>query len=305
MVVAIVVTYFPDHATLYLLLGRLRMQAQHVVVVDNGSGSEFKKYIESIENADALGNVTFIFLNENIGIAAAQNQGIEWAKEHRASDVVLFDQDSIPSIDLVRNLVDAKQILIAQGLKVAAVGSRYIDIRRDNPPPFIRIEGLRLVRCKCDESNGIVPVEYLISSGCLIPMNVINDVGGMENRLFIDYVDIEWGLRAKVKGYQSYGSCLAQMNHSLGDEPINFIGMKIPLHSPLRHFYHFRNAVWLYRQPWVKVNWKIVDGYKLFLKYIFYTIFAKPRLLHLKMMSLGIWHGLTNKLGKYDGKTTA
>jgi len=123
----------------------------------------------------------------------------------------------------------------------------------------------------------------------------------MREDLFIDYVDIEWGLRARHQGFQSYGVCSAYMRHSLGDHPINFFGKNIPLHSPLRHYYHFRNAVLLYREAWVPLNWKLVDGWRLCLKYVFYSLFAKPRMAHWRMMTLGLWHGLKGKTGKLEG----
>ena len=301
MVVAIVVTFFPDIEILHTLLEQLNKQVTSIVVVDNCSGSALTEYFDRVDQYNFHKKLTFIPLSENTGIAAAQNKGIECAKQRFASDVILFDQDSIPSDVMVKNLLLAKELLISQGKKVAALGPRYLDIRQNNPPPFIRIEGLRLIRCTCNEENGIIPVDYLIASGCLIPIEVLNVVGVMEEQLFIDYVDIEWGLRAKTMGFQSYGACLAKMNHSLGEQPIIFMGKHIPLHSALRHYYHFRNAVWLYRQPWVKTNWKFVDGFRLVLKYIFYSIFAKPRGSQFKMMSLGIMHGLTKKMGKYKG----
>ncbi|WP_286202000.1 hypothetical protein [Ochrobactrum sp. SFR4] len=87
------------------------------------------------------------------------------------------------------------------------------------------------------------------------------------------------------------------MQHDLGDNPIIFFGRKIPVHSPLRHYYHFRNAVWLYKQNWLKTNWKIVDGIKLIRKFVFYSLFTQNRVDHIRMMLKGIWHGLTNKMG--------
>jgi rhamnosyltransferase len=73
------------------------------------------------------------------------------------------------------------------------------------------------------------------------------------------------------------------------------------VHTPLRHYYHFRNAVWLYRQNWVPRNWKWVDGYRLLLKYVFYSLFARPRVTHWRMMTLGIWHGLRGRAGCLEG----
>lgn len=291
-ITAVVVAYQPALEVLEQLLGALVPQVTFVVMVDNGSHSDLAAW--NIERN--AGTVELLRLGENQGIAAAQNIGIQWARDRGAGFVLLMDQDSVPAPDMVEKLLSA----LSEHPSPAAAGPRYMDARQDNPPPFIRVHGLRLERCACATEKSVVPVDYLIASGCLIPMSVLDKVGGMRDDLFIDYVDIEWGLRARHHGLQSYGVCPAHMQHSLGDHPIKFFGKSIPLHSPLRHYYHFRNAVLLYKEPWVPLNWKLVDGWRLCLKYIFYSLFAKPRLSHWRMMTLGVWHGLVGKVGKFE-----
>lgn len=291
-ITAVVVTYEPALEVLEQLLDALVPQVAFVVVVDNGSHSDLAAW-NSKRDTRAIG---LLQLGENRGIAIAQNIGIQWARNRGAGFVLLMDQDSIPLPDMVEKLVSA----ISEQASPATAGPRYLDERQDNHPPFIRFRGLRLERCACSTGESIVPVDYLISSGCLIPIPVLDKVGCMREDLFIDYVDIEWGLRARYHGFQSYGVCSAHMQHNLGDTPIKLFGRNIPLHSPLRHYYHLRNAVLLYKEPWVPLNWKLVDGWRLCLKYVFYSLFAKPRFAHWRMMTLGVWHGLLGKAGKLE-----
>lgn len=295
-VVAVVVTFNPEPARLVELLAALATQVDAIIVVDNGSTIDVLAHIKS----SSLQNVESIALNSNLGIAAAQNVGIARARELGTNYVLLSDQDSIPGRTMVRNLFDAAEKIRAAGKRLACVGPSYLDERQQNPPPFIRVTGFRLERCSVLAEDAVVPVDYLIASGCMIPMHVFDQVGGMREDLFIDYVDIEWGLRARRCGFQSYGICAAKMRHSLGDQPIEFLGKKLPLHSPLRHYYHFRNAVLLYKEHWVPYNWKLVDGWRLLLKYVFYSLFAKPRVMHWRMMTVGLWHGLCSRTGKLD-----
>jgi len=297
-VVAIIVTYQPELQALGTLLSAVLSQVEEVIVVDNGSSIDIAGWLA----AKGRPHLHCIALRTNRGVAAAHNIGIGWARDCGATHIVLFDHDSLPEPDMVKRLLESAEQMVQRGFAVAAVGPRYIDARQDNPPPFIRIRGIKVERCRCEHPDSIVRVDYLISSGCLIPMTTLDSVGGMREELFIDYVDIEWGLRARHRGFQAFGACAAGMHHSLGEEPITFFGRKLPLHSPLRHYYHFRNAVWLYRQSWVPLNWKLADGYRLLLKYGFYTLFARPRLQHLQMMTLGIWHGLCGKMGISDLK---
>jgi rhamnosyltransferase len=215
------------------------------------------------------------------------------------SFILLSDQDSKPAEDMVFELRKAAVQLMASGKKVGAVGPCYMDIRQNNPPPFIRIEGFFVRRQFPEKSDSVVDVDYLIASGCLIPSRVLDNVGLMNVDLFIDYVDIEWGLRAKTLGFQSFGVFAAKMAHSLGDEHISFVGKKIPLHSPLRHYYLVRNGFWLYKQKGLPLNWKFVDGYRMLIRICFYTLFAKPRRKHFSMMMQGLFHGLKSRMGRY------
>lgn len=289
-VVAVVVTYQPDLLQLKSQLDALRPQVQAVVLIDNGSSSNLAAWMEK----NSMRDHTLIQLDGNYGIARAQNLGIEWARSQGATHVLLMDQDSLPAPDMVFVLLSAAQ----RHQDLAAVGPRYLDTRQDNPPPFIRIRGLRLERHACAPSRPVVPVDYLISSGCLIPMEALDRVGLMREDLFIDYVDIEWGLRARSHGLQSYGICMAAMAHSLGETPCYFMGRSIPVHTPLRHYYHVRNAILLYRESWVPFNWKLVDGWRMLLKFGFFSLITPPRLQHLRMMALGCWHGLRGKTGR-------
>lgn len=288
-VVAIVVAYRPELALLDQVIESLVDQVTSIIVVNNGAETELVDWGRSYPQ------VRLLAMGSNRGIAAAQNRGIAVARDDGATHVLLMDQDSVVAPGMTAKL------LAALGCKslAASVGPRYTDDRQDNPPPFIQVRGLKLYRMACSTVDSIVPVDYLIASGCLIPMSVIDRVGGMREDLFIDYVDIEWGLRARSQGLQSYGVCGALMSHCLGEQPIRFFGKAIPLHSPLRHYYHFRNAVLLYRESWVPGNWKLVDGYRLCLKFVFYSLFASPRLAHLRMMAVGVFHGLRGRGGAY------
>ena len=297
IIYAVIVSHHPELEKIICLLSALESQVQHVVIVDNGSHDSVVTCLQSLSLPVPM---SVIPMGENLGIARAQNEGIKAARQNGARYVILFDQDSEPAHDMVAHLLATAQRQGALGVKVAGVGPNYLDSRRGNPPPFIKVSGLRVHRQLCTSPDAVVEVDYLIASGCLIPMSTIDDVGGMLNDLFIDYVDIEWGLRAKAKGFQSFGVCGAMMAHDLGDEPVDFLGKRYPLHSPSRHYYHFRNAVWMYRQGRLPINWRLADGWRLLLKFGFYSLFAKPRLQHLKMMTKGVLHGMLGRMGRLD-----
>ena len=94
----------------------------------------------------------------------------------------------------------------------------------------------------------------------------------MNEGLFIDYVDIEWCLRARHRGYESFGVFAAHMRHSLGDKHIGMLGKKITLHTPARYYYQFRNPLWIYRQPWTTLNWVVIDACRLAVRFVIYAL---------------------------------
>lgn len=294
-VFAIIVTYNPDIAVLKVLLHSLLPQVAKAIIVDNGSSADMGSWFEQTHHE----NLILHKLDQNYGIAHAQNVGIKQLGVSPDKFILLSDQDSRPAEDMVFELRKAAIELMASGKKVAAVGPCYMDIRQNNPPPFTRIEGLRTKRQFPKGSYSVVKVDYLIASGCLIPAQALNSVGLMNAALFIDYVDIEWGLRGKELGFQSFGVFAAKMEHSLGDEHVNFIGRQVTLHSPLRHYYLVRNGFWLYKQKGLPLNWKFVDGFRMLQRICFYTLFAKPRSQHFSMMMRGLFHGLKSRMGRY------
>ena len=121
----------------------------------------------------------------------------------------------------------------------------------------------------------------------------------MRDELFIDFIDIEWMLRAKSMGYKAIGLPKVIIYHRLGDFGFNFLGMMFPIHSPLRIYYCFRNAAYLYKQRYISLNWKLVDGTRNIFRFLFYVVLVKPRLKYMRMALVGTYHGITGRMGKF------
>lgn len=292
-IVAVVVTYQPDVGVLKALLNAVVPQVDAAVIVDNGSEASLLKQVEERE----MTRVEVVKLGANRGIGFAQNAGIRWAQARNADFVLLMDHDSIPAPDMVARLLEVAQAKTESGVQLAAVGPRYQDDRHQVVSPFIRVQGLRIRRQECTSADMALPVDFLIASGCLIPMSTISAVGIMSESLFIDYVDVEWGLRAGKLGYQSFGACAAHMKHSIGEPPVVFLRRKFTVHSSVRHYYLFRNAVWLYLRSGLPRKWKLADGLRLLCKYWIYALLGRPRLAHLRMMNRGVYDGLRDRMG--------
>lgn len=291
---AVIVTYNPDRIQLSALIDTLVSSIEHVIIVDNNSSSDVYELISPFAP-----NFSLLRQSTNSGIACALNIGINYAKTLDSDYVYLFDQDSSPSCHSINQLMYSFQSLSLRIDNLACIGPMYIDRRQKNQSNFYRIEGLRLKRYNLSPEDDPIPVDHLITSGCLFEIAVFEKVGLMNESLFIDYVDIEWCERAISKGAQPYGDPGSFMNHNLGDSPIFLFGTPYPVRSPLRHYYMVRNAIWMYKQTFVRLEWKIVDALRLFRRVVFYSIFAKPQKEHIFMMIKGFWHGLFGKKGCY------
>ncbi|MCB1978092.1 MAG: glycosyltransferase family 2 protein [Burkholderiaceae bacterium] len=289
VVVAVVVTFQPDLLALLAQIKALRSQVARMVIVDNGSTADLCSWCRSAApQVDAV-----LRLEHNLGIGAAQNEGIAWARAHGASHVLLMDQDSEPEPGMVEELLGALQEHDGAG----AAGPLHADPRQPIVhSPFVRLDGLRFRRLAC--APGVVhAVDHLIASGCLIPLAVLDQVGVMRADWFIDFVDVEWSLRARAAGWQLLGVCSARMSHGLGGPPIVFMGRRFLAYPPWRHYFQVRNAVLLYRQSFVPRRWALASAWRLLMKIGFNCVAGRSRWQHLKATLRGLWHGATGRTG--------
>lgn len=263
------------------------------VVVDNTDG---------MRTADALGldaSVVYLPNGTNRGIAAAINQGVEWLLAAGFRYGLVFDQDSEPSAQLVEALPGLLQEQLDRGEQVAVIGPAYEDARLGGVAPFVRFGCFRLLRVPPIGTEPL-EVDFLISSGSCINLGAWRDIGPMDDALFIDFVDLEWCVRARYKGYSVMGAPGLRLAHALGGEPVRVLGRRYPSHSPLRHYYLFRNAVVLLGRSYVPWRWKSSELVKFPFRLAIYGLFLPPRLEHLRMALTGIRHGLSGRLGALE-----
>ena len=298
-VCAVIVTYHPDRTGLENLICALRSQVSQVVMIGNGFG-EAPDPAQHMEDE----KVAYMGLPENIGLAAAQNLGIEWAKERDFSHILFLDQDSIPQKNMVRNLFNGLSYLEKSGRRPAAVGPVAADSRTSNEFPFVNFNIFSVKKnfCRSQARCQYVQADFLISSGMLVPLSVFEQAGMLDERLFIDSVDMEWCFRAQYQGFSLYGICDAKLIHCLGDEVIPLGGGKlfnIYRHRPLRQYYMMRNRILLYQRYYTPMNWRIQDFFRMIIKISFLMFFASDRTDHIRMILNGLWDGVRVKTGKY------
>lgn len=300
MVAAIVVLYHPDLALLERLIKSALRQVEKMYLIDNTPKQPAS--IATFLNQFA-GSITYTPLGDNTGIAHAQNVGIREAILHGCTHILLLDQDSVPSADMVNHLMNAEAELVQSGAKVAAVGPLISDATTSNPPHAIRFRNLQIRKVPIDpSSSSVVESDCLFASGSLIRTDVIHNVGYMLEELFIDAVDTEWCLRARFGGYKCYIIPSAAMDHSLGYRFANVLGRTFALHNDLRHYYIVRNAAYLLRVKTMGSSWRIITAFRIIPGLVLkYSWSSEHRAKAFLSMLSAICCGAAGKLGRLDG----
>jgi len=307
-IIAVVVSYNPSTSDFVKLLEVLLPQVSYAIVVDNASLSDMASILARWSGL----NVELLQMPENLGIAAAQNAGIERAMKLGADFVLLSDQDSVPSTSMVTELLAAMMSAHAdpEAAPVAAVGPAIVDSRTGRASFFV-IEHSG-IPCRWQPPADIkkvptfIDVGFLIASGTLIPIEVIKRIGAMRSNYFIDHVDTEWCFRAKAAGYKLLGVPASRLEHQLGDavKRVWFFGSRQAMyHSPLRDYYMFRNTLLMLHDTDMSWVWRIHFLWRLVQFAGYFLVFAGDRWLRLQLMTRGLLHALKGVSGRLETKT--
>lgn len=225
----VIVTYNPNKEVLNSLIRSIFSQVDECIIVDNGS-INFPKITEAVH---------IINLEKNYGIAYAQNRGIEYALSKNADWILFSDQDTVYPLDFIEKMFSEKNKITAS--QIGAIVPVFFDEVKNGISEIMITKTNKIL----PKQNKIYKISHSISSGTLIPANVIKDCGNFKEELFIDFVDFEWCWRIGDLGYSIYCLSSVKINHKLGDYSISKLGIKIISRNLMRFYYIIRNGVFL------------------------------------------------------------
>jgi rhamnosyltransferase len=219
-------------------------QVAALVIVDNGSGDAELRMLREIAADPAI---TLVSNADNLGIARALNIGIQCAAAYGHRWALLFDQDSVVDADMVKTLFAAADSF-PDSRRLAIVGSSYRDREaqpaeadqyqfRDEPPQF--------------HGGQWEEVEWVITSGSLLSVAAYADIGPFREEFFIDYVDIDYCIRARANGYRIIKTRRPVMSHSIGiptEHTMLWMKKWTTNHSADRRYYIARNDTVMLRE---------------------------------------------------------
>lgn len=289
-VCAVMVCFYPDLKELSNNIQSIIGQVDKLIIVDNSEKPVNSDFLTVQHQVD---KIEWVSLKQNLGIGFAQNVGMKMAMKQNFDGILLLDQDSNPPENLVRELTSGMLFLKSQGIKVACLGPDIFNKNTNETYKPLINKGIEL-------NEDFVEKDVLISSGKLILSDAVNEIGMMDESLFIDLVDFEWCWRAEKFGYRVFSSKRVRMGHMVGQKNIKILNVyNLLIPAPIRHYYQFRNTLLLLKRGYVPSYWKVKALVERGLEFFLYPIFVKPRMQRFRFITKGIIDGLFNRKGKY------
>lgn len=181
-ILAFIITYHPDERLLKENLHAFKEHVDSIVVWDNTpGGSNLVQNIVETELKTAL----YVTESLNKGISYALNWAWRYAQDNEFDYLLTMDQDSVWQ-NFGRFL---RHVLSAQAPR--------------------GIFGPKLWTDKLS-SEIFERTDYVITSGMLVAIDILNRIGGYRSDFFVDGIDLEFCLRAKTHGIYTYrlSNCL-------------------------------------------------------------------------------------------------
>lgn len=218
-------------------------QVEMVVICDNSDIPEVQEQVCLL--AGKFKNVILLSMGGNVGIAAAQNFGVNYAIKSGFEYFIEIDQDSILPSDYVSKIFISYSEAMSQGCNVAGIG-----------PLAVRISDGFIYHGR-GKKKGIIPVDKTLSSGFFFSKNAFEKVGQKDESLFIDFVDWDWCWRCKQFGLTVYVDTGLRINHMLGGGHKKIFLWEFGMPAPVRHYYQYRNSFYLLFRSYVPFTWKL------------------------------------------------
>lgn len=285
-----IVTYEPDIDRLTQNLEAIRGQVSFVLIYDNGSSNR-----SSIERLLAgSSEIEVHYSDENDGIAAALNRLAERAFERGAEFILTLDQDSVCSsgmVGLLRSRVTDRVGMITP----------YVVDRNKMSLAEHAVTVLPAVERYSQPAR-----RGAITSGALLPLRVWREVGGFDERYFIDYVDYDLNQRILAAGLDILRVNAATILHEVGRAEATWL--RVPRkdisgkwkwerfyafgHSATRCYYKARNRVLFTRKYGRQLGVSHEGVWQIPQQVILTILFERKRLAKLRSFARGIRDGI-------------
>lgn len=273
-----IILYNPEIERLTENLDSITKQSENVLCIDNAS----KNLNEVQELLKKYNNVSLLKNNKNEGIAKALNQGMEYWQSQGIEWILALDQDSVCSEDFLKKLESC--IGIKEDIAIIC--------------PLIRNEGQGILEAKnvfADTDKSVREIDYTITSGTLMSVGKWNAVGKYDEKLFIDWVDVDICKRICDKGFKILENREVIMEHKIGEtKEVRMFGKQhfTGNHSAFRKYFIIRNNIYLGKKKERPMKIVVKSVIKEFVLVLF---FEKHKFKKLGRMLKGVFDGIRMK----------
>ncbi|EKN71342.1 glycosyl transferase family protein [Neobacillus bataviensis LMG 21833] len=287
-VASIMVTYNPeadvvDNATSII------QSCERLVIIDNGSSPNSKAFLHDIENEE---KITIIYNPQNMGLGHALNQGINCLLESPEPPhfdwIATFDQDSKVDKDYFSKMLASYEAHLNKE-EVAILAPNWIEEKLINK-----------VSSQIDKTQ-LQEQKTVITSGSLVKKKIFTEIGLFEEDYFIDFLDHEFCLRVRTRGYKIFISPQVYMVHNLGNtQQHRLLGSNVMAtnHNYIRRYYITRNRLYTYKKYFrTEKEWIKGDFIATAKEFIIILLFEQDRGKKLGSMFKGVFDALLGKKG--------
>lgn len=266
----VVVLYQPNEEVFLNILSYVK-ELDVLYAVDNSDNSLSDKWIEWLKG---FPNIKYKAFGENMGIAYALNYAAKRCQSYHY--LLTMDQDSAFAPGDVVKYKKKIEDLSRHDVAIYAV------VPDGNPgePEATKFE------------------KRVITSGSIVDLSIMRQIGGFADELFIDYVDFEYCYRVSKYGYKILRFGDIFLNHHLGElKTFKRFGRThvLHVHNALRRYYMTRNCVYLLRKYPGRNFHKFKQELRIPKRILLYEDNKTEK---LKAWALGFKDGILGNMGK-------
>ncbi|MBD8621099.1 glycosyltransferase family 2 protein [Sphingomonas sp. CFBP 13728] len=169
----------------------------HLVVIDNDSRDAT---VEMVREANDP-RITLIVNEDNLGVAAANNQGIRWAMDHEFEHIVLINNDTAFDSGMLRQLSATAQTTDAGAVSALIPYYDRPDLSWYSAGHFSALRGMQSLHDGSEKPIGALSepykTDYAPTCCVLFKAEVFRKIGLMDETYFVYWDDVDFLWRMK------------------------------------------------------------------------------------------------------------
>lgn len=296
-IIALIVTYNRKQLLVDCvnrLLDQTRLPEQ-ILIIDNASTDGSESHLDA-EGFLAHPLIKHYRLPDNVGGAGGFAEGIKQALQNGADWIWLMDDDAMPALDALENLLllPLDESCVYGSVAVGEDGEHLCW-------PVETHAGQKILNlADLDEARTAVAFHPFL--GFLISRKLVEKAGLPDAGFFLSGDDVDYCLRIAGMGGKVYLCRDSRLSHPMPPrKTIDVLGIKIDLliQAPERAYYNIRNKIVIARRYYGHRLWtQTLPG--IGLRFLAGFLVGPDRFRFVNAYFLAVAHGFLDKLGKYS-----